>query len=86
MKRSIVDFDPNTQARRAAETAAGLKAVGAVRTWSYDDLEGKFLIELASDIKPHYVSAQSVIDMGRGVLAFMAYVQDTLSTGGASDD
>jgi hypothetical protein len=81
VKRSIVEFEPNTLARRAAEIAAGLKAVGAITTWSYDDLEGKFLIELATDTRPHYVPAQSVIDMGRGVLAFMAHAQDMLSVG-----
>jgi hypothetical protein len=85
VKRHINEFEPNTQARRAAEVAAGLTAVGAITTWAYDDLEGRFLIELANDIKPHYVSAQSVIDMGRGVLAFMAHAQDMLSTGGTGE-
>jgi hypothetical protein len=81
VKRHINEFRPNSIERRAAEIAAGLTAVGAITTWAYDDLEGRFLIELATDTKPHYVNAQSVIDMGRGVLAFMAHAQDMLSVG-----
>ena len=81
MKRTIVDFRPNSIERRAAEVAAGLKAVGALVSWWYDDIEGVFIIQLSTDIGPHRATAQSIIDMGRGVLAFMAHAQDMLDVG-----
>lgn len=80
MKTSIVEFQPNTDARKAAEILAGMRGIGAVETWAYSDVESRFVFQFSDGIK-HSCAARDVIWMGRGALAVLHRATDALSVG-----
>lgn len=80
MKTAIIEFQPNTDARKAAEVLAGMRAIGAVETWAYNDMESKFAFRFSDGIE-HSCAARDVIWMGRGALAVLHRATDALSVG-----
>jgi len=80
VRTTIIEFQPNTDGRKAAEILSGMRAIGAIETWAYSDTDNRFAIRL-SDGQSYDCAARDVIWMGRGVLAVMAHAIDVLEVG-----